>query len=163
MRIEEIALISKFRNRIGDRVVKAKVKRSEFFHFDRRAPFHDETSYFLAKIAIVANNLLNGKSSRHQLAPMPRRRYAHFTAGLPLARPIGAGGGAFGLRPQPHAEPIDQLIEENRHPVFRVLGELLGQMPLDDPGSAAVDQISPVCLKEIMQHFRAVRPTAAKQ
>jgi hypothetical protein len=82
---DRIALIAKLGDGVGDRVVETAVERPKFLDCDRRIDLDRQIRYRLAKIAIVVNDLLDGKSVLQQIATMPPRRFADFGQNRPLA------------------------------------------------------------------------------
>ncbi len=67
-----IFLLRVFRNGIGDAVVETAIEGPKLIYPYQGAAFESQIRYRLTQIAVVVDNLVNGKSSFQQLAPVQR-------------------------------------------------------------------------------------------
>ena len=58
----QVSLVAKFGYGVGNSVVKAAIEGSKLVHEERSIPFESEIGNRLAKVAVVVNNLIDGKS-----------------------------------------------------------------------------------------------------
>ena len=59
---QQVALVTELGDSIGDRVVEASIERTELVDLDNRIKLEGQVRYGLAKIAVVVNDLLDGKA-----------------------------------------------------------------------------------------------------
>ncbi|HEX5863106.1 MAG TPA: hypothetical protein VF014_02395 [Casimicrobiaceae bacterium] len=150
----KVALVGKFGDGIGDRVVQATVESPKFVDLDWRIVFECHVRYSLAEIAVIMNNLVNREPVLQQVVPVPRRSYAHLGQNLrSAARWAGDLATLHGLGRLFDLERLDKLLEEEWYSVFELRIGRLGRGPLSDLYPASIDQCSPLGSKEFMQHW----------
>jgi hypothetical protein len=90
-----------FGDGLRDRVVEALVQGAKIIGADRGVHFECQVGHRLTDVAVIAHDLRHGEPPKKKIVPVKNR-----------------GSGNLRARPQPEAQCLGQLVQEQRHSVI---------------------------------------------